>query len=116
MLLHADELPLASQTHGELRENLSVEGKPLQIPGKIYAPESTRFRRSRSAGREQPPRIHRVHRHPGRRHNQVTYHRNFPGWNKPPFILRLCATFTQEGNKPTRDGKPVTWSDKDIHR
>lgn len=50
------------------------------------------------------------------RRNEVTYNKNFPGWNKPPFILRRCANFTQGGNKVTRDGMPVTWSDKDIRR
>lgn len=34
--LAAADLPLASQTYGELRENLAVEGGPLRIGGKIY--------------------------------------------------------------------------------
>ena len=50
------------------------------------------------------------------RHNQVTYNRNFPGWNKPPFILRRCVSFVQDGNRATQDGKPVIWTDKDISR
>lgn len=32
----AVELPLASQTYGELRENLAVEGGPLRIAGRVY--------------------------------------------------------------------------------
>ena len=34
--LAAAELPLASQSYGELRENLAVEGGPLRIAGKTY--------------------------------------------------------------------------------
>jgi polygalacturonase len=48
------------------------------------------------------------------RRNKVTYNQNFPGWNKPPFILRRCQNFTQEGNTVIRKGKPLTWTDKDV--
>lgn len=48
------------------------------------------------------------------RRNKVTYNQNFPGWNKPPFILRRCQNFTQEGNTVIKSGKPLTWTDKDI--
>lgn len=48
------------------------------------------------------------------RRNKVTYNQNFPGWNKPPFILRRCQNFTQEGNTVIKSGKPLTWTDKDV--
>ena len=48
------------------------------------------------------------------RRNKVTYNQNFPGWNKPPFILRRCQNFIQEGNTVIKSGKPLTWTDKDV--
>ena len=48
--------------------------------------------------------------------NQVTYNSNFPGWNKPSFILRRCKDVVIADNTVLRDGQPVTWTQEDVSR
>ncbi len=45
--------------------------------------------------------------------NKVNYNDHFPGWKKPPFILRRCANVVVENNAVTRRGAPVKWSAAD---
>ena len=43
------------------------------------------------------------------RGNTVKYNRDYPAWNKPPFILRRCANVKIEGNAVTYP-PPAPWS------
>ena len=50
------------------------------------------------------------------RDNQVTYNQNYPSWNQPPFIFRRCAEVEISGNRVTKNGQPVIWTEKDDRR
>lgn len=50
------------------------------------------------------------------RRNTVKYDRKYPGWSRPPFILRRCAGIVISDNTVSRDGAAVKWTLSDVRR